>query len=209
MQEGYSRDNYLFININTVLKNLNKSLSGKTREIFMQTVYKLSIVHLEYNKKISQHKSLYCKEGGNLLSDKYLYNKKCETHSNASYKRLYIKMHPVISDILRESDYNYTIFNRQSYESLKSKKMKLLYYYFSISTLPGSFSKKFFINDLIELWPKTTNQKRIWVKRMELLKMLKQFEQETQNLLDLDAGLFHEDTGDFGIEIKKRKLVLN
>lgn len=52
-----------------------------------------------------------------------------------------------VVDILTEAKYNYSIFNYQSFLDIHSNELKLLYYYFCLSTLPGSHVYNFSFND--------------------------------------------------------------
>nr|YP_009488738.1 hypothetical protein Grafi_p168 [Grateloupia filicina]AWD77357.1 hypothetical protein Grafi_p168 [Grateloupia filicina] len=124
VNDKYLYDQYVQININKVLQNVNKTKSGRSHNQFIQTIKKLSAVNLEYHKKISKDGSLYSQEGGSLLYYKYTYNKG-EAQSKRTYKKLAVKMHTAVFDILKLSNYNYTIFNKKSYRLLTCNKMKL------------------------------------------------------------------------------------
>ena len=57
----YRVNDYVPINIRKILNKLYKSASGKTHKYFLNTVYKLSAVYLEYNKRIRKNGSLVVK----------------------------------------------------------------------------------------------------------------------------------------------------
>lgn len=59
-----------------------------------------------------------------------------------------------------------------------------------------------------ELWPRTTNQSTINGRKAEIVSMLKHFEKEAREMLDLEVSLLNEDAKILGIEVKKRKLLL-
>ena len=59
-----------------------------------------------------------------------------------------------------------------------------------------------------ELWPRTTNQSTINGRKAEIVSMLKHFEKEARDMLDLEVSLLNEDAKILGIEVKKRKLLL-
>ena len=208
VNDKYLCDQYVQININKVLQNVNKTKSGRSHNQFIQTIKKLSAVNLEYHKKISKDGSLYSQEGGSLLYYKYTYNKS-ETQSKRTYKRLAVKMHTAVFDILKLSNYNYTIFNKKSYRLLTCNKMKLLYYYFSLSTLPASFSQNFSVSELIDLWPNTQNQKTLWARKNQMSFLLQEFVNKSKEMIDLDAHLLKNGTELMGIRVKKRKLILD
>lgn len=203
-----SNDEYIPININKILVNINKANSGRSHNECIKIVEKLSAVNLAYNKLINKEKLLYCKEGGSLLSYKYIYTKNSQIKFVKKYKKLYIKMHVAIYDILKFSDYNYSIFNKKSFDILKENKLKLLYYYFCISTLPGCFSKTFSIDDLLKLWPASKNRQTILKRKKNLYNFLKKIDRSQDKLLDLNLTLEKENNKIITVKVNKKKLNL-
>uniref|UniRef100_UPI003002179A hypothetical protein n=1 Tax=Anunuuluaehu liula TaxID=3049639 RepID=UPI003002179A len=114
----------------------------------MNIVKKLVHTTMEYDKQIHVN-GLRSKKVGNLLIYEYRYHKSVSKDTDYMYKKLFIKMHLSIVDILKEAKYNYSIFNYQSLLDIDSNELKLLYYYFCLSTLLGSYMYKFSFNDLL------------------------------------------------------------
>nr|YP_009392348.1 hypothetical protein [Osmundaria fimbriata]ARW60910.1 hypothetical protein [Osmundaria fimbriata] len=100
-----------------------------------------------------------------------------------------ISPHPSIIDLFKESNYNYAIFNKKSFYSLQFDELKLLYYYFYISTLPGSFSKRFSIDNLLKLWLRSEVKQTISKRRKILVELLIKFEENKMVVYDLNIVL--------------------
>ena len=197
------KDYCCIINIQRVLKNTNKTISGKSYQNFINTVDKLSHVILEYDKQIHTN-GLRSKKVGSLLTYEYEYY----AHKLNYSKKLLIRVHPSIIDIFKESNYNYAIFNKMSFYALEINELKLLYYYFCLSTLPGSFSKEFSIDDLLKLWSKSDIKQTISKRKKMLINLLLKLEQDKAKISDLDILIKKNGNKIVGVNVQKKQLRL-
>nr|QCI04722.1 hypothetical protein [Bornetia secundiflora] len=204
------QNKFLLINVNLIFKKLNISSGGKSYYSFTKTLNKLSDVILMYDKKITSDglRSIY-KES--LISYKILYkqsNKKVQSESLSSFRKLAIKMHPIILDMYKKANYNYSLFNRDSYNKITSDKLKLLYYYFCCLTFPGCNYIHLTIDELLLLfWPKTNVKQLISQRKKEIIRLLKEFMELKPKLDDLELDLMCQKSEIIGVQVKKHQLL--
>ena len=199
------------INIKLLLMNSGLASNGSGHyQRFLKSLNKLSDVTLEYNKKTSLNNTR-CIEKEALLSYRLAYqqeNQMKQSSFSTVYKKLVIKMHPVVLDMIKEATYNYALFNRNSYDCLSSDKMKLLYYYFCCLTVPGGNFVTLNLEDLLILWPKSNVKKTIKARQQELAQLLQEFISLQSKIYDLDLTLVFANNQIAGIKVKKRYLTL-
>nr|YP_009488789.1 hypothetical protein Grafi_p221 [Grateloupia filicina]AWD77281.1 hypothetical protein Grafi_p221 [Grateloupia filicina] len=199
---------FLPININLILKNSNSSTGGKSYNHFQASLNKLSDVTLVYNKKITSD-GLYRAHKESLLSYKILhqrFRKGVTVNDSNQWRKLAVKMHPIILDISKEATYNYSLFNKNSYNSLSSDKIKLLYYYACCLTFPGGHPVKLSLDNLLSLWPPTNLRQVKQKRKQEMIQLLQDFAALESKLDDLDISLIYLNYEIVGINLKKRKL---
>lgn len=113
-------------------------------------------------------------------------------------------MHPLIMDILKDSNFNYGIFNKTIFSIQQNNSLKLWYYYFCISPLPGSFSKTFSLADLLELWPKSYNNNTIAKRKHALYDLLETSCAKQQSNFRFRGNFRKTDQIIIGIKIKNK-----
>nr|UAD88329.1 hypothetical protein [Gracilaria tikvahiae] len=118
-------------------------------------------------------------------------------------------MHPSIVDILKEAKYNYSIFNYKSFLAIHSNELKLLYYYFCLSTLLGSHTYKFSVNDLLKFWPKSKNRSTLFKRKQILYDLLDQFCDIQDKIPDIKILLEKNMDVIVNVIVKKKQLQLN
>ncbi|MGH1163436.1 DUF1368 domain-containing protein [Bacillus mycoides] len=202
-----SENDYIEINVRKILQSLGKQDSGRSYERFINIVKKLAHTTIEYDKQIHIN-GLRSKKVGNLLMYEYKYNKSVSNHI---YKKLFVKMHPSIIDILTEAKYNYSIFNYQSFLDIDSNELKLLYYYFCLSTLPGSYMYNFSFNDLLQFWPISKNRSTLFKRKQILHDLLDQFcyIQDRIPIRDIKIVLKKKENTVVNVLVKKRQFRLS
>ena len=212
--ENIIADNNRFchINISQVLKSINAfSISGRSYRDFKKSLDKLSDVVLEYNKQINKDDNIRHVSKESLLSYRYQYqgvNKSDEISNTERSQKLYVKMHPIIMEMLKRGTYNYALFNRESYNELPSDKLKLLYYHFSSLTLPGEHPVIFSLEDLLKLWPESNVVKTNEVRKKDLICLLMELVKVQSSIKDLCFNLMMRSSKVVGIKVKKRQLRL-
>ena len=200
-----SIDDYFDINIKVLLQNLGLSSGGKSYKSFLQSLSKLSKVHMEYNKLLDADKQLYCTSAESLLSFRLSYLKQQE-QEKIGYRKLKIKMHPVVWDVYHQSQYNYALINKSSYDSLPSEKLQFLYFYFCQNTFPGKNFVTFHIKELLQLWPASSNRSTLNAREKELIFLLELFVQNQSKINDLTIHLVYEEKKVIKVKVKKNKL---
>ena len=205
-----SENDYIEINVRKILQSLGKHDSGRSYERFINIVKKLAHTTIEYDKQIHIN-GLRSKKVGNLLMYEYKYIESILNDNDYKYKKLFIKMHPSIIDILKEAKYNYSILNYQSFLDINSNELKLLYYYFCLSTLPGSYASKFSINDLLKFWPKSENRSTLFKRKRLLYSLLDQFcyIQDKIPIRDIKISLEKKGNIIISVLVKKKQLKLS
>ena len=203
-----SENDYIEINIRKILKSLSQYDSGRSYERFMDVVKKLACTTIEYDKLINVN-GLRSKKVGSLLTYEYKYYKSVSIDNGLLYKKLQIKMHPSIIDILTEAQYNYSIFNYTSFLNIKSNELKLLYYYFCLSALPGSYNYKFSFNDLLKFWPKSQNRSTLFKRKQILYDLLDQFCHIQNSIPDIKISLDKREDVIVNVVVKKKQLKLS
>nr|YP_009511646.1 hypothetical protein [Melanthalia intermedia]AXI97523.1 hypothetical protein [Melanthalia intermedia] len=146
-----------------------------------------------------------------LVSYKFTYKKNSnflENSSSNAYKKLVIKMHPIILDMLEKVEYNYALLNKATYNFLASDKLKLLYYHFCLLTLPGSNFVAIYLSDLLLLWPRSSQPKTLQRRKKEMKELLKTFVSLESKIDDLDVKTIVDDSEIIGVAVRKRKLSL-
>lgn len=205
------KNKFVIINIKSVLRNLKvNSISGRSYQRFFASLNRLSKVIIEYDKKINLDNLRHISVEP-LLSYHCLYSKHEDGNMNScikSYRKLSIRMHPIFVDIVNNASYNYSLFNKNSYDSLTSDKMKFLYLYFACLTMPGKHSVQLSIDDLLSLWPTTNLRQLINARRKEIIFLLKEFSILQSKFDDLDVTLINENGSIVGLNLQKRKLQL-
>lgn len=134
-----AKNQFFPISINLILSNSSIARGGRCYKNFLKSLNKLADVTLEYDKKIGLNDLRHVKKES-LLSYDFIYRGNVDSTASSQstlYKKLTIKMHPIVLDIVKESTYNYALLNRHSYDVLKSDKLKLLYYHFCLLAVPG------------------------------------------------------------------------
>nr|YP_009295224.1 hypothetical protein BI108_pgp171 [Dasya binghamiae]AOH77236.1 hypothetical protein [Dasya binghamiae] len=205
-----AQNKFLTININLIFKNLNMSNGGKSYYHFQKSLNKLSDVTLNYDKKITLD-GLCSIHKESLISYRILYKNSRKIGKNDalnSWRKLAIKMHPIILDMYKDATYNYSLFNQNSYNKIVSDKLKLLYYYFCCLTVPEGHLITLTINDLLLLWPKSNLRQLISQRKQEIVQLLKDFVNLNSELDDLDINLNYQKSEIIGIKIKKCQLRL-
>ena len=203
-----SENDYVEINVRKILQSLGQHDSGRSYERFISIVKKLAHTTIEYDKKIHIN-GLRSKKVGNLLMYEYRYHTSVSINSDYIYKKLFIKMHPSIVDVLKEAKYNYSIFNYQSFLDINSNELRLLYYYFCLSTLPGSYIYKFSFNDLLQFWPKSQNRSTLFKRKKVLTDLLDRFCSIQDKIPDIKIYLEKNANIVVNVLVKKKQLKLN
>ena len=204
---GNLKDNYFSINIQQLLNKAQKTISGKSYKNFINTLDKLARITVAYDKQIST-KGLRSREVGSFLHYKYQYQKKDDSGTLSANKKLLVKVHSSILDIIYQSDYNYTLLNKKIFYALDNNQLRLLYYYFSLSTLPGLFSQKFSLDSLLNLWPESQNKLTIFRRKQALYKILEELIKNKDQMYDLNIALHQEMGKVVSVTVKRRKLKL-
>ena len=204
-----AKKKFMPININMILKNLNMSSGGKSYHNFEASLNKLSNITLLYHKKIT-FSGLYSTDKDTLISYKILshHSRQNQGKSSVIWRKLSIKMHPIILDMIKEANFNYSLLNKNSYRKMHSSKLKLFYYYFCCLILPGQYPIKLSIDDILSLWPKTKFKQVINQRKKEIVEILKIFVKLDSQLEDLDSQLIYRNNEVIGIQLKKTKLLL-
>lgn len=205
-QNTTQKNGYYEINIKKLGEELGIGIDGRSYKRFFNSLSKLSKVHLNYNKLIDRDKKLYCSSGESLLS----YRASYETHSgkdNRSYKRLEVRMHSAISEILSMAEYNYSLINKESYSQLSSEKSQLLYVYFCQKTLPGKKFTIFTLEDLLDLWPASNDRRTVYSRIEQLISLIADLVSKQDQLKDLDLRPVYENGKLIMVKVKKNKLI--
>lgn len=202
-----SNDDYIQINVRKILQSFGKHDSGRSYKRFMNTVKKLAHTTIEYDKQINTN-GLRSKKVGNLLMYEYRYQKSMSMRNDYLHKKLFIKMHPSTIDILQEAKYNYSIFNYKSFLTIHSNELKLLYYYFCLSTLPGYYSCKFSFNDLLKFWPESQNRSTLFKRKQNLSNLLDKFYHIQHEIPDIKISLEKDINVIVEVVVKKKQLKL-
>lgn len=204
-QNTTQKNGYYKINIKKIEEELGIGVSGKSYKLFFNSLSKLSKVHLKYNKLIDCDKKLYSCSEESLLS----YRASYETHSgkdNRTYKRLEVRMHSTISEILSLAEYNYSLINRESYNQLSSEKSQLLYVYFCQKTLPGKKFTTFTLKDLLDLWPASNNRHTVYSRTEQLTTLIEDLVTKQAQLKDLDIRPIYASGDLVSVKVKKNRL---
>ena len=201
-----SKSDYYQINIKKLGEELGLGINGRNYKLFFNSLSKLSKVHLKYNKLINFDKKLYCTSEESLLSYRASYEKHSGKDSRP-YKRLEVRMHSAISEILSIAEYNYSLINRESYDQLFSEKLQLLYVYFCQKTLPGKNFTTFTLEDLLDLWPASNNRHTIYTRTEQLISLIENLSSKQAQLKDLDIQLFYENKKLTKVKVKKNRLI--
>lgn len=185
------------LNVTSILNNLGLSKGGMSYLRFLKSLNKLAAVTLEYDKKISKDNLRY-KGRVPLLSYEYM--------EKISKKRVFVTLHPLVSQLLIHGDYNYAIFNLKSYKTFNNSYLRLLYYYFSMRTIPGGYPVNFSLEGLLSLWAKSVSRSVIFRRKRFLVQTLKSFVEQSKQIQDLDSYLLQDRNRVLGISVRKRKL---
>ena len=169
------------INIRQILDNLHLTSGGQAYQHFINSLRKLSQVTIMQQKKIQIDDKL-SEYSGNLIS--YIYNK------SSKYKKLTIYLNLLTVKILLEGKYNYSLFNFQSYRALEDHRLRFIYYYFCLKTIPGGKNVMFTIDELMEsLWQASNDRTTIQSRKKLLITLLENFNKNKNKLDDLQISL--------------------
>lgn len=210
-QNTPQKNGYYKINIKKLGEELGAGISGgKHYRLFFNSLDKLSKVHLKWNKLINSDKQLYCTHSESLLSYRASYETRL-SKDNRSYKRLEVRMHSAISEILSSAEYNYSLLNKESYNKLSSTELQLLYFYFCQKTLPGKNFTTFTLKDLLGLWPVSDDRRIIFNRMKKLIDLIEDFVSKQAELKDLYIQPIYENGKLTMVKVKKNRLspVLN
>ena len=205
-QNSPEKNDYYEINIHKLGQELGASISGgRNYKMFLDSLSKLSKVHLKYNKVIDLDKKSYSISEESLLSYRVSYESDRST-GKRSYKKLKVRMHSTIFEVLSSAEYNYSLINQESYNKLSSDKLQLLYFHFCQKTLPGKEFRTFTLEDLLSLWPSSDNRHTIHSRVEQLTNLIKDLTSERAKLKDIYIQPIYENGKLVKVKVKKNKL---
>lgn len=197
------------LNIKQIAKRLNKVDSGYFRNQLMESIKKISLVNIIYNKKVQKNPESIILEGNtNLINYKII----TKNHTK-QYKKIKIEIELNLLSIyiLKQSSYNYSIINTEHRNLLPKSELRLIYNYICLKTIPGTkYTKKIYLSELLDnLWNKTDNQSTLRTRRSKLKILIKEFQQYLYYVEDFNIKLINEETDKFNniyIQIKRDKI---
>ena len=203
-ENNLSKDGYFKVNIKQIFESLNQSRSGAAYNSFYRTLLKLSKVYICCHKLIDVNRNLYSNYTGSLLSCEIDYFRDSFASEKNQFKKVEVRFARAILDVMNEAEYNYSLLNKESYESFFSDKLKLIYIYFCQKTLPGKNVTTFTIQELLKLWPPCNIRRTLRSREKELGDLLKNFAEN--KITDLAVQLIYEEGEIAKIKVRKKNL---
>ena len=204
--ENTFKENYFEFNVATMLDRLHIKKGGNQYKSFYDSLLKLSKVHLEYHKLIDKDLKKYNQKVGSLLSYERNYKRDLHFNNTREWNKVRVQLGLPILEILEEANYNYSLFNKDSFESFSSTKSQLLYYHFCQNTLPGKGFKVFTTEELLRLWPPSSIRSTLGSRAKELTKMIEAFVNEQKNIKDIIIEAIYDQDRLIKVKVKKKKL---
>lgn len=206
-KEIISKNDLCEININRLIQQLGLTSGGRAFQRFFDSLDKLSRVRMEYNKLLDPEKNLYCKSVDLLLSYQLHYTKnENDTSKIRDYKKLKIKMHPLMFDMMSKAKYNYSLLNKNSFNHLSSEKLQLLYYHFCQNTWPGKGYTTFTAKELLKLWPPSENSRTLTSRQKDLNSLIREFMDKKSKISDLLIEALYDGENLINVKVKKNNL---
>ena len=160
----------------------------------------MASVIIRYDKKISKNNLKY-QQRTNLLSYKYI-----ENTTKLCSKRLVVYIIPLTIRLMMKGEYNYYLFNLESYGSLHISQLRLLYYYFCLYTIPGGPPVIHRLEKLLSLWLESSNKYTIKKRKHLLIHLLEELEKSNDLMKDLHFSFIKNKGRISAVSVKKMKL---
>lgn len=205
-REKISKECYFEFNVAAMLEKLEIKRGGNQYKSFYNSLLRLSKVHLEYHKLIDKDMGKYNNKIGSLLSYEREYRRDLHFYKKKEWHKVRVQLGLPILAVLEEANYNYSLFNKDSFESFSSTKLQLLYYHFCQNTLPGIGFKIFTIEELLRLWPPSNIRSTLNSRVKELTKMIEAFVNEQKKIKDLMIEAIYYQKRLVQVKVKKKKL---
>jgi len=202
-----STENIAFeLNVASILGELGVAKCGKQYKRLHDSLVRLSKVHLQYHKLIDSSNQIYCEYTGSLLSFQVDYERDRYFINTRKWNKIKIELGRPILEIMNSAQYNYALLNKDSYYSLASSKLQLLYFYLCQNTLPGKGPKIFTAEDLLTLWPYSNIRSTINSREKELNRLIEEFIDRQKNIKDLAIESIYDHGKLMKIKVKKKNL---
>ena len=123
------------LNISLIAKRLNKSDGGSFRSSLIESLDKLSLVKMSFEKQIIKS-GLVHKGVKDLISYETFFSN--DLMLNKKYKKIIVEINFLTFNIMQNSSCHYSLLNIEHRNKLPSSQLRLLYHYLCLKLMPGA-----------------------------------------------------------------------